>query len=182
VRLVSILILCLVAAPVLAGEVAGVTMAETVTVSGKTLRLNGMGLRTKFFFKAYVAGLYLETPTRSAETAITSDQVKRIHLRILRDLTRSQVSEAIIEGFQKNSRAQMPALKERLDRLVGLIPNLSNGDQVVMTYFPGKGTAFAVQGVQKGIIEGKDFADALFAVWLGREPAQPDLKRALLKG
>lgn len=31
-------------------------------------------------------------------------------------------------------------------------------------------------------MEGKDFADALFSVWLGANPVQEDLKRALLKG
>ena len=28
------------------------------------------------------------------------------------------------------------------------------------------------QGVEKGTIEGKDFADALFSVWLGRTPSR----------
>ena len=32
------------------------------------------------------------------------------------------------------------------------------------------------------MIEGRDFADALFAVWLGPNPVQDDLKKALLAG
>jgi len=49
-----------VAAAVQAGEVAGVKLPESATIEGKTLRLNGMGLRKKVVFKVYVAGLYLE--------------------------------------------------------------------------------------------------------------------------
>ena len=33
---------------------------------------------------------------------------------------------------------------------------------------------------EKGVIEGKDFNDALLAVWLGPDPVQDDLKKPLL--
>ena len=54
------LLLALAAVPASsAREVAGVTLPDTVSVEGKTLKLNGAGLRTKVVFKVYVAGLYL---------------------------------------------------------------------------------------------------------------------------
>jgi len=46
------------------------------------------------------------------------------------------------------------------------------GDGIVITYVPGRGTIVTAKGAEKGIIEGKDFADALFSVWLGRNPVQ----------
>ena len=63
-----------------------------------------------------------------------------------------------------------------------MISDVVEGDQIVMTYVPGKGTIVSVKGAEKGVIEGKDFADALFAVWLGANPVQEDLKKALLGG
>ncbi len=165
-----------------AGEVAGVRMPDSIGVEGKTLRLNGMGLRTKVIFKVYVAGLYLETPSKDAQTIVSSDQVKRMQLSILRGLKGSQIAEAISEGFEKNSKAQMGVLKERLDRLNAMIPNVEKGDEIVLTFVPGRGTVVSAKGAEKGVIEGKDFADALFAVWLGANPVQEDLKKALLKG
>ena len=42
-----------------AASLAGVTLPDTVQVGSTTLVLNGMGLRTKFMVKVYVAGLYL---------------------------------------------------------------------------------------------------------------------------
>jgi hypothetical protein len=39
-----------------------------------------------------------------------------------------------------------------------------------------------VNGAEKGVLELKDFADALFAVWLGANPVQEDLKKKLLGG
>ena len=181
--LVFALLLGLAAAfPVLAKEVAGVSLPETTTVDGKTLKLNGMGLRKKMVFKVYVAGLYLETPSRDAATVISSDQVKRMQLSVLRSLSSHQVSEAIEEGFEKNSKANMPALKARLEKLGTMIPNVEKGDQILLTYVPGKGTVVSAKNVEKGVIEGKDFADALFSVWLGPSPVQADLKAALLGG
>lgn len=182
-RIVAPLLVCLaVAAAGLAVEVAGVKVADTATVEGKALKLNGAGLRTKLMFKVYVAGLYLETPSKDAAAIVSSDQVKSMRLSIMRGLKGSQVSEAIEEGFEKNSKAQMAALKPRLTKLGTLIPNVEKGDEIELAYVPGKGTVVTVKGAEKGVIEGKDFADALFAVWLGANPVQEDLKKALLKG
>ncbi len=164
------------------GPIAGVTMPDTVTAEGKSLKLNGMGLRTKVVFKVYVAGLYLETPGKDAAAILAADQVRSMRLAVLRSLKGSQVTEAIEEGFEKNSKAQMGALKPRLNRLASIIPNVEKGDDIVLTYVPGKGTVVSVKGAEKGVIEGKDFADALFAVWPGPNPVQKDLKNELLKG
>ena len=53
-------IVALSAAIALAGEAAGVRMPDTTTLEGKTLKLNGIGLRKKMMFKVYVAGLDVE--------------------------------------------------------------------------------------------------------------------------
>ena len=179
--LVSILSLAAVA-PGFAGEVAGVTLPDTTTVEGKALKLNGMGLRTKVVFKVYVAGLYLESPSKDAAAVISSDQVKQMHLSLLRSLDHSKITEAITEGFEKNSKSQLAGLKSRLDRLNSMIPNVEKGDRIMLTYVPGKGTIVSAKNVEKGVIEGKDFADALFSVWLGTTPVQVDLKKGLLGG
>ena len=47
-----------------AAELAGVTLPDTQQVAGKTLVLNGMGIRTKYIVKIYVGGLYLERNRR----------------------------------------------------------------------------------------------------------------------
>lgn len=180
--LASLLVLLCVAAVAAAVEVAGVNVPPTITAEGKTLHLNGAGLRTKLMFKVYVAGLYLENTSKDAAAVVSSDQVKSMRLAILRSLKGRQVSEAIEEGFEKNSKAQMGALKARLDKLGAMIPNVEKGDDIVLTYVPGKGTVVTVKGAEKGVVEGKDFADALFAVWLGTNPVQEDLKKELLKG
>ncbi|MDP7115386.1 MAG: chalcone isomerase family protein, partial [Myxococcota bacterium] len=56
--LLLMLILSL-APPAVAGELAGVTLDDTVTDRGATLQLVGMGLRSKLGIKAYALGLYM---------------------------------------------------------------------------------------------------------------------------
>lgn len=182
-RIAALIVTCAFAATIaLAGEAAGVKMPDTITVEGKTLKLNGIGLRKKLMFKVYVAGLYVETPTNAPEAIISSDQVKQVRLHILRNLKASQVTEAIEEGFEKNSKAQMGALKDRLAKFSAMFSDVSEGDAILMTYVPGKGSSVSIKGAEKGIVEGKDFSDALFSVWLGPSPVQEDLKKALVSG
>ena len=38
----------------------------------------------------------------------------------------------------------------------------------------------ALNGEVRGLIEGADFGAAVFSIWLGDEPLDPKLKRALL--
>lgn len=170
------------ALPLSAAEVAGVTMPPKHEVGGKQLSLNGMGLRTKAIFKVYVAGLYAETPTKDAATMITSDQTKQVRLVMMRSLDRAAISDAVEEGFQKNSARQMPALRQRLDTFLAPIPDLKSGDELVITYVPGRGTSLSTRTAVLVTVPGKDFADAIFSVWLGANPVDAKLKTALLGG
>ena len=128
-RVLAILIGVAVAASALAGEAAGVKLPDTATIEGKTLRLNGIGLRKKMLFKVYVAALYVETPSADAGTIIHSDQVKSITLHILRSLDGAQIGEAISDGFWRNSKEQMSELNDRLQKLIGMFPAVTTGDQ-----------------------------------------------------
>jgi hypothetical protein len=96
-------------------EVAGVKFPDTVSVEGKELKLNGAGLRTKAIFKVYAVGLYVETTSQDAAQVISSDQIKRVRMYMLRDLEKKKITEAITEGMEKNNKAAMPSLKARLD-------------------------------------------------------------------
>jgi len=51
-----------------------------------------------------------------------------------------------------------------------------------LTYVPGHGTEYALDGRVKAVIEGADFASAYFKVWLGRRPGSRSVKEQLLNG
>lgn len=172
-------------APALAEEAEGVTLKDSVTVGDKALALNGLGVRRKRMFvlvNVYVAGLYLEHGSSDAAAITSADETKRIEMVFLRDVSGDSVGDAIAEAFEKNSAAQLPALKDRLAKLKKLIPDVKKGDDLLFTYEPGKGTKVTLNNAEKGSIEGHDFQKALFLAWLGSQPADEDLKKALLRG
>ncbi len=178
--IVPLFILLLLSTPAFAGELAGIKMPEQISVGGKALELSGMGLRKKLFFKVYVAGLYLQNPTSDAGTVVSSDQIKQVNMVMMRDLGRSKITEAVEAGFEKNNAAQMPKLRQRLDKFNAGILDLEEGDHLTITYLPGTGTVLEGKGNERLVIEGKDFGDALFSVWFGQHPVDENLKSEML--
>jgi hypothetical protein len=179
---IAVLALCaLLALPAASKEREGVTAAPTVEVAGKRLQLMGMGLRKKLWIKVYLASFYLERPTGDGAQAISSDQIKQVRMHMLRDLERDKIVEAVRDGFQKNSEPDMPRLQERLGQFLKAIPDLKGGQEIVITYLQGTGTVMKAGGGEQITIPGKDFADALFSVWLGNHPVDDDLKGEMLR-
>lgn len=178
--LVSVALALLLATPAMAKKFEGVNLPDTVKVDGKELALNGAGLRKKFIFNVYVAALYLEKTSKNANEVITSDQPKRVVMVMLRDLDKKAIVDAIRDGFQKNAGDKMPALKERLDTFASSIPDIKEGDTLTITYVPGQGTTVKSKSGKESKVEGKDFADAMFSVWLGKDAVQDSLKDGML--
>jgi hypothetical protein len=163
-----------------AGTLAGVTLPDTVQARGTPLVLNGMGLRTKYMVKVYVAGLYLEQKSSDPDAIIKSDATKRIVMQFLHRATKSQMADAFNESFTDNTPDAKNALKADVDRFLGQLDTVKPGDQMIFTYIPGTGTIFVLNGGEKLTIPGAAFAQMLFSVWLGPKPPNPDLKKGLL--
>src|ERR1700682_4938531 len=89
-------------APPSAAEVAGVTVADTVSVGGQALVLNGAGIRIKLFFKIYVGSLYL--PQKVGDLAgVLARGPPGIKMTLLRDLTADQPVAALVGGLKANN-------------------------------------------------------------------------------
>jgi hypothetical protein len=164
---------------VLARELEGATLADTLKVGENTLKLNGLGLRKKAMFKVYVGGLYLQSPSKDAGAILASDQAKAIRLHFLRDLKKAQLVEAFQEGFDANAKDKA-AQKATFDKMLALVPDVKEGSTLTFTYLPGKGTTLHVADKELGVFEGKGFADAVFSIWLGPKPPSEDLKKGML--
>jgi hypothetical protein len=168
--------------PLAARQRYDVQAPETIEVAGKKLTLVGMGLRKKSFFKVYLASNYVEEVTTRPEEVIRREMVKRVELHMLRGVDKNTIVNGIREGFQKNSNEQLPALQGRLQQFEAAIPDLNEGDKLAFTYVPGQGLTVALGGKDRARIPGKDFADALWSVWLGRNPVDEGLRAEMTIG
>lgn len=167
-----------------ARELAGVEVKEQVSVAGieTPLKLNGAGVRYKFFFKIYVGALYLPDVEQDAALIIKGSQPNRIVMHFIYDeVSREKLVNAWLEGFEDNNdKATFAAVKDRLTQFNQMFSDVHKGDVVELDFLPAKGTRVSIKGVEKGVIEGNDFNRALLSVWLGEDPVTEELKAAML--
>lgn len=162
----------------------GVEFPDRVEAGGRTLVLNGLGLReaTVFRVDVYVAALYLTRTSNDAAAILASAGAKELVLRFVHDVTDDELTEAWEEGFAKNAKAELPTLRDRIDTLNGWMTEMKSGDEMSFLYEPGTGVHVEVNGTRKGTIPGDDFARAFFSIWLGSEPPNAGMKEGLLGG
>ena len=167
-----------------ARQLDDVTLPDKVTVEGTdvALQLNGMGYRTKFVFDIYVGALYTESKVTSRDAVQALTGPKRIVMHMVYDeVSHKKMAAAWNDGFEdNNSDEQLAKLQSRLKVLISYFPDLKEGDVVLLDYLPTVGTRVTISGEEKGVIEGADFYTALLDVWLGEDPADDDLKDAML--
>ena len=184
-RLLRILILLSIVFPVFAVEVAGVKLEDKDRVANADLALNGAGLRKRAFFQVYAIGLYLPDTKTVAAEAVAAKGPKRVAIHMLRDLDADQFSGALADGIKDNhGEAEAKALEPRVKLLAAIMAEMKEtkkGVRITLDWVPAAGTQVTVDGKATGVpIPGDDFYRALLRIWLGDNPVQADLKKALL--
>ena len=159
-------------------------------VDGQEIQLNGIALRTRYaIFKVYVAGLYLPQKTTSGQTAIDARGAKRM---VAGHAARRVGAEQFIESFDvalraNNSEAQLAEVKAQKDDAVRQDPGDRRGEEgldhrarlrAFQRHHPGDRRR-AVKGKP---MPGEAFYRAILRSWVGENPAQEDMKKALLGG
>lgn len=181
---IILLLLMLSVSSVQAREVAGVLIAETATVAGVAdqLQLNGAAIRSKLFFKIYIAALYATETSTNPESLLNSTSARRMVMHMLYDeVEKEKLTKGWTEGFDKNlGAADYIAMKPRMMRFNDMFSTLHKNDVVLIDYIPDVGTRVTIRGEEKGVIEGADFFRAVLSVWIGKEPATEDMKEGLL--
>ena len=152
--------------------------------------LLGAGLRTKTFLKVqvYALGLHVADSAISGPLAafkgktdspafyrelVQGDFPKQVTMKFLRDLSASQIQEAMREALAGADKA-------RVDAFVGYFPAITSGQECVLKWAPGGTLETVVAGQAKPSIADKAFTAAVFNIWLGEKPIQEDLKKAIV--
>ena len=150
------------------------------------LSLLGVGLRTKTILKVkvYAIGLYVAdsalagslkglTGANLYRELVWGDFPKEVHLRLVRDVSASQMQESIREALEKADKA-------RVDTFVSYFGDIKTGQEYVLRWAPGGTLETVANGTPKPPIADKNFAAAVFGIWLGEDPIQDDIKRDLV--
>jgi hypothetical protein len=165
--------------PLHAAEVAGVHFRDDFLVDKTKLNLTGAGLLRYWGFKAYTGAFYLEEGAPIDD--VLADRAKRIELEYFRSIKGEDFGPATNKSIAKNVDSKtFDRLRPRIDYHNSLYEDVRPGDRYSLTYVPGKGTELARNGEPKGLIEGADFAAAVFSIWLGPKPISDSFKRQIL--
>tara|TARA_R110002072_G_scaffold23949_2_gene81908 strand:- start:16573 stop:17136 length:564 start_codon:yes stop_codon:yes gene_type:complete len=164
-------------------QVGAVTLPNTVNFGGESLSLNGAGIRKKaMVLKLYSAGLYLNEKSSDARAIMNADETMAIKLVITSGFVSSEaMSEAVEEGFEASTGGNTAPLKSEIKKFIGFFSaEIVEDDTFDITYQKGKGVVAYKNGKELGTISGMNFKKALFGIWLGNDPADSKLKKAML--
>jgi long-chain acyl-CoA synthetase len=167
-----------------AQELAGVRVPAHVQVAGRDLVLNGAGLRRFLALNLYVAALYLPERSQRSGEILDRDMPRSLQVTLLRQLSTQKNLDVLKEGlYANNSPDDIEAINQEVERFLGLLRGLGEvpaGTTLQLNYLPGTGTHVSVNQRHLGTIPGEAFNRAVLRIWLGEDPAQAALKKALL--
>jgi hypothetical protein len=179
-----LLALVLLAGPATSAEVEGVRIDDSVSVGGRPLVLNGVGVRSKLVLKLYVVALYVPKPAKDVNQVLAGSP-RRIQMNLLHTVPSTEIVDALLDTMADNSSAaELAAIKPEADKLVASIrpfKQVKQGDVVTLDFVNGA-TVLGWNGAFRGRIPGERFNRALTRIWLGPKPVQEDLKKKLLGG
>ncbi len=170
-------------APADAAVLDGVSLPDSVTVAGRLLTLNGIGLRTYSIvgIRIYVAGLYLQQPSSDPAAILRSPEIKLLDVQFLRDVDASDARRSWREGLQDNCVLPCRLPPSEVARFLAAVPSVRRGDRSTLLFTPGR-LDVTFNGRPYGTIDDPLFAEIVLATFLGPAPSSPGLKRALLGG
>jgi hypothetical protein len=166
-----------------AAELDGAQIPDTLPVAGKTLHLNGFGLRTYSILGVhiYAASLYLERPSTNPEEIIHSQAIKLLMVRFEHNVGVDEARNSWKTGLENNCVAPCRLNPDDVQKFLSQVPAMHSGDNFNLLFLQN-GATVSVNGQQIGTITNRQFAEAVLATFFGPNPASPKLKQELLRG
>ena len=166
-------------------DIAGVKFVNSVQVGNAKLQLNGAGVRHKLVFKVYAAGLYLAEKASTPEAVLAAPGPRRLQIVMLRDIDGNELGKLFTKGMEENAPREEFSKSItgilRMSEVFSTRKKLLAGESFAVEWLPGTGTVISVNGKAEGApVKEPEFYSALMKIWLGKSPADPQLKDALL--
>lgn len=162
----------------------GAAIPAKLTLLKPDLILNGAGVRTKFFMKVYVSGLFLTEKNSDPKAIINADQPMAVRMHIISSiLTSANMTTAIQEGFDRSTGHNTKPIQAKIDLLLKVFNKepIKIGDVFDIYYVPKEGIKVYKNGVVQGAaLPGMDIKRAIFGIWLCPDPVEEGLKKKML--
>lgn len=184
VKILGLIVSCALSFSAYSAELHGVKLEDKITVEGKDLVLNGMGLRTVTRFglkiKVYIMGLYLPEKKSSTDEVLKLDGPKVYKMTFVRQVDSKDVENGWRTGFKNNCGDKCKANEDKLREFNSAMSDMRNKHTITVTVYKDKVEVDAKGRRPKAVtIEGEDFARIVEKIWLGNPPNE-ELKTGIL--
>lgn len=161
----------------LACALAGASTWQTPELLGgrdASWRMLGEGQLRWLGFRIYDASLWVEGD------ALPDEGPFALEIRYHRDIASTWLVETSLDEMRRMGVADETAIEAWRDDLEAAFPDVVSGDVIVGVREADGGAVFYHRGERTVRIEGADFANAFFAIWLDERTREPGLREALL--
>ncbi len=163
----------------------GVKLPDKVNVDGKTLNLNGYGIRYYHFLfikvKVYLGALYSEIPKiKSADELINNKGSKVIIMHFLHTVKGRQIRDTFVKDFKRNFRKILNTKVEK--KFLALFSkDVKPGDDVKIVFHANGDTCVFYNSEKTGCVNSSYLLQrAVLMAYFGPHPYSEKLKKELL--
>jgi hypothetical protein len=178
------LAMALASGQALADQRSVANLESRASLEGVDLVLNGAGLRNFLFLDVYVMALYLPKRLSDANAVLKHDLPRRVRISLLRDVSAERDVEFLMAGLEANNTPdELAAIHVQLEQFLRLMRaqgTIAKGSVLQLDYLPNVGTRVWLNQRLLDTVPGAAFNRSVLKIWLGDQPTQENLKRALL--
>lgn len=157
-----------------------ITFDDKITVDGKEMVLNGVGIRKATFLKikVYYGALYLKSQTKNPNDFLTTSDPKQVVMHFVRDVSAKDLISTYREAFEGANKENYKEFLPTLEQMLTHIKDIKKGEKTIFT-FTTNGVRLLTAGTQAPLIGDQKFAEALLKIWF-INPIDKDLANGLL--
>ena len=160
--------------------VDSINFEDKITVAGKELVLNGVGIRKATFLKikVYYGGLYVSQKTTNSASFLTTAEPKQITLHFVRDVDAKDLKSTYKEAFEGSNKDTYKTMLATFEAFNANFSDVKKGE--VMTFqFLNNGVILTSAGKASPKIGDAAFSKALLNMWF-INPLDEGLSKGLL--
>lgn len=145
------------------------------------LMLNGAGEREKL----YTIGLYLDFEVDGVDDGLmvaNKDEIMALTIKTISDITNDELKEIIRNGLERATDGNSYLMEDQIRDFIKLLPKEINKYEIFkIVYTTDKKLTLYKNKERLGAVRDcLEFKKALFKIWLGENPIDPQLKEDLL--
>ena len=158
----------------------GYGFSESLSLGKDPLKKSGESqVKVLGFVKLFEAALYLEEGYKPRDYPGEFSYGLAIrYSRNFKKQTLIKSADTILNDLHDAS--DLSAIQAKLDKINSYYVDVEKGDAYTLVYHPDKGTTLFLNDEPLVTLEGKEFAEIYFSIWLGGHPKSKALKNDLL--